>query len=226
MPRIARATAVQYPHHLTQRGNNRAGTFFEVDDFQFYLEILKKYAERYMFDIWAYCLMSNHVHILVVPKKEDSLARGIGGTNLIYTQYINRKYNRSGRLWQNRFFSAIIDTNIYLWAVASYIERNPLRAELVQKADAYKWSSCRAHMHGEVNRYLSGAEWLQESDRSEYRKLLQNENEAAVIAIRKATSTGRPLGGTNFIKHLEKKLDRSLTANTVGRPLKQKEIAK
>ena len=226
MPRIARVTAVNYPHHITQRGNNRAGTFFEDDDHTFYLEILKKYAERYTFDIWAYCLMPNHVHILAVPQKDDSLPRGIGGTNLVYTQYINRKYNRNGRLWQNRFFSAIVDTERYLWAVASYIERNPLRAEFVQEADAYKWSSCRAHIRGERNQYLSGTEWLQESDRAAYVKLLQSEHQEVTMAIRKTTSTGRPLGDANFIHQLEKKLGRSLTANTVGRPPKQQKNSK
>ncbi len=223
MSRIARVTAVNYPHHITQRGNNRTDTFLEDNDRQFYLEILKKYAQRYAFDIWAYCLMSNHVHILAVPRKEDSLARGMGGTNLVYTQYINRKYKRSGRLWQNRFFSTIVDTDRYLWAVARYIERNPLRAGLVPKADAYKWSSCRTHMHGDANKYLSSTEWLQESERIEYQKLLQSENDADVMAIRQATSTGRPFGSANFIELLEKELDRSLTANKVGRPSKQQE---
>jgi putative transposase len=78
-------------------------------------------------------------------------------------------------------------------------------------------------MHGDANKYLSCTEWLQESDRSEYQKLLQIENGADVMAIRQATSTGRPLGSANFIERLEKKLDRSLNANKVGRPSKQQE---
>jgi putative transposase len=147
----------------------------------------------------------------------------MGGTNLVYTQYINRKYNRSGRLWQNRFFSTIVDADRYLWAVARYSERNPLRAGLVPKADAYKWSSCRAHIQGDPNKYLSDKRWLEESDRIECQKLLQSENGADVMAIRKATSTGRPLGSANFIERLEEELDRSLTANKLGRPSKQQE---
>ena len=129
-------------------------------------------------------------------------------------------------MWQNRFFSAIVDTDRYLWGVASYIERNPVRAGLAQRVDAYQWSSCRAHIHGEANKYLSGTDWLEESDRIEYQKLLQGENEAEVLAIRQATARGRPLGSANFIERLEKKLDRSLTPNKAGRPSKQQEKKK
>lgn len=115
MPRIARICAIGYPHHITQRGNNKEAVFFEDDDREFYLKTISKYTYKWAFEIWAYCLMSNHVHILAVPHKEESLARGIGGTNLVYTQYINRKYKRRGRLWQNRFFSTIIEKEPYLW---------------------------------------------------------------------------------------------------------------
>src|SRR3989304_10108262 len=109
MPRIARLCALGYPHHITQRGNNKQTVFFDNQDRKFYIKTLKKYCERYALDLWAYCLMNNHVHLLVVPRKEESLARAIGGTDLVYTQYINRKYKRSGRLWQNRFFSCVIE---------------------------------------------------------------------------------------------------------------------
>ncbi len=200
MPRVARITAVKYPHHITQRGNNREDVFFDEEDRCFYLDTLKRYAQRYTFDIWAYCLLTNHVHILAVPGMDTSLSSGIGGTNLVYTQYINRKYNRSGRLWQNRFFSAIVDTDRYLWTVASYIERNPIRAGLVQKAETYKWSSCDSHARGTVNQYLTGTGWLQESERNEYRKLLRKESLDDAMLIKQATSTGRPLGSGSFVK--------------------------
>jgi len=89
MPRIARLLAVNCPHHITQRGNNRETVFFDDEDRKSYLKILKRYSDQWKFDIWAYCLMPNHVHLLVVPKEEKSLARGIGATNLVYTQYFN-----------------------------------------------------------------------------------------------------------------------------------------
>jgi putative transposase len=121
MPRIARVCAERYHHHITQRGNNKEKTFFDNEDKRFYLEVLSRHKDKYKMKILAYCLMGNHVHILAVPEKETSLARGIGGTNLLYTQYINRKYNRSGRLWQNRFFSAVVEKESYLWAAMRYI---------------------------------------------------------------------------------------------------------
>ena len=90
-----------------------------------------------VYTIWAYCLMKNHVHLLAVPAAAEFLTRCIGSTNLLYTQYVNRKYGHSGRLWQNRFFSTIIDTDRYVWAVARYIEQNPVKAKLVQKPKDY-----------------------------------------------------------------------------------------
>jgi putative transposase len=116
MPRIARVGAEGYPHHITQRGNNKEKAFFDNEDKQFYLDTLQRYKDKYKMKILAYCLMGNHAHTRAIPEKETSLARGIGGAILLYTQYINRKYkyNRSGRLWQNRFFSAIVEEEPYL----------------------------------------------------------------------------------------------------------------
>ena len=121
MPRIARIIAPGYPHHVTQRGNNRATVFFDDEDRQTYLDIFANYAEKHSLQVWAYCLMENHIHLLVVPGSEESLARGVGLTNQVYTQYLNRKLGQSGRVWQNRFFSCIVDSQEYLWSVARYI---------------------------------------------------------------------------------------------------------
>ena len=144
MPRIARVIATEYPHHIKQRGNNRATVFFDDEDRQTYLKLLAGYSEKHHFQIWAYCLMNNHIHLLAVPETETSLARGIGLTNQVYTQYLNRKLKQSGRIWQNRFFSCVVENNQYLWAVARYIERNPLKVGLVEKAESYRWSSAKA----------------------------------------------------------------------------------
>lgn len=222
MSRIARVCAINYPHHITQRGNNREAVFFEDKDKEFYLKTLTSYSRKWDFDIWAYCLMSNHLHILAVPKKKESFARGIGGTNLVYTQYINRKYKRSGRLWQNRFFSTIIEKESYLWATARYIERNPVRAELVKKAEDYLWSSAKAHVLGVKNDVLSGECWLEGMDLSAYRESLRNEDKEIEESIRKATSTGRPFGAEMFIKRFEKILGRDLLPKKAGRPKKEK----
>jgi putative transposase len=112
MLRIARVTLPDYPHHVTQRGNNRATVFFDDEDRNFYLGTLKSYSDSYRVCILSYCLMDNHVHILAVPMETGGLARSIGRSNLLYTQYINRKYGRSGRLWQNRFFPSLLGMSI------------------------------------------------------------------------------------------------------------------
>lgn len=221
MSRIARIWAINYPHHITQRGNNRETVFFNDEDRKFYLKTLTKYSNQWNFDIWAYCLIENHIHILAVPRGEESLAKGIGGTNLVYTQYINRKYKRSGRLWQNRFFSTIIEKEQYLWAVVRYIEKNPVRAKIVEKSEDYPWSSVKAHILNIKNDILSGG-WLEENEINAYCEFLRHEDKEVEDSIRKSTSTGRPLGSEEFIKGLERTIERDIFPKKAGRPKREK----
>lgn len=218
MPRIARIIATDYPHHVTQRGNNRAPVFFDDEDRQTYLKLLSGYALKYSLQIWAYCLMDNHIHLLVVPQNEDSLARGIGLTNQVYTQYLNRKRNQSGRIWQNRFFSCVVESDQYLWAVARYIELNPIKVGLTNKAEEYLWSSAAAHLAGAADQLLSGDTWLDPLEREAYGAFLRECDEESNNAIRKATRTGRPFGSEVFIDNLEVQLNQSLRPKKPGRP--------
>jgi len=217
MPRIARIYAIGYPHHITQRGNNKEQVFFADEDREFYLKILKIYSQKYGLDIWCYCLMDNHVHLLVIPKQSDSLARGIGGTNLVYTQYINRTYKRSGRLWQNRFFSSIVEKESYLWGVMRYIESNPSRAGLPGKAEEYRWSSAQCHLTGKKDTLLSNEE-ITIVDPSKYKDFFYQTDNALNEHIRKNTCSGRPLGKLDFTMKLEKILDRTIVTRKAGRP--------
>lgn len=155
------------------------------------------------------------------PESRSLYPEWIGGTNLIYTQYINRKYKRSGRLWQNRFFSTIIDKESYLWAVARYIERNPVRAKLVAKAEDYPWSSVRAHISGVTDNVLSDYGWLQTRERDAYREFIRHEEAEFEASVRMATSTGRPLGTETFISRIEKILHREILLRRGGRPRKE-----
>jgi len=221
MSRISRVCAVNYPHHITQRGNNKDTVFFDNEDREFYMRTLAKYAHKWSLEIWAYCLMTNHLHILAVPKKVESLARGMGVTNLVYTQYINNKYKRSGRLWQNRFYSTVIEEEPYLWAVVRYMERNPVRAKLVDRAEDYQWSSAKAHLSMERNALLSENDWLGGKNLKAYRNFFKDEDGITDSLIRKSTSTGRPLGGEQFLKGLEKLIGRRLIAKKAGRPRKR-----
>ena len=220
MPRIARVIATGYPHHITQRGNNRATVFFDDEDRQTYLKLLAIYSEKHHFQIWAYCLMNNHIHLLAVPETETALSQGIGLTNQVYTQYLNRKLNQSGRIWQNRFFSCVVENDNYLWAVARYIERNPLKTGLAISVGTYRWSSAKAHITGGNDTLLSTNSWLSPQDRSAYTDFIRTEDEDADNAIRKATRTGRPYGSENFVDQLEFRLKQPLKAKRRGRPCK------
>ena len=185
-----------------------------------YLSILKDYCEKWAIEIWAYCLMTNHLHILAVPTAEESLSRCIGRTNLMYTQHANRKYKRSGRLWQNRFFSTIVDTESYLWAVARYIEQNPVKSALVTRPEDYPWSSCRVNISGQGCGLVTGKEWLDEKDRGAYKTFLMQQDPVIDQKIRNSTSTGRPLGSVDFLAGLENKLCRKILPGKAGRPRK------
>lgn len=223
MPRIARVIATEYPHHVTQRGNNRATVFFDDQDRCTYLELLTKYSEKFSLQIWAYCLMDNHVHLLTVPEKDNSLARGIGLTNQVYTQYLNRKLNQSGRIWQNRFFSCLVDSDEYLWTVARYIERNPVKAGLAENAEDYDWSSAKAHLTFTKDDLLQSPSWLEEADRINYAEFILYNDETAENNLRKATRSGRPFGSDRFIDQMEFQLNATLRSRKPGRPRKRGE---
>jgi putative transposase len=218
VPRIARAVAVGLPHHLTQRGNDRCRVFFDDDDRRFYLWTLLKYRRQYGVDVWGWCLMENHIHMLAVPDGFDSLARCFGATNLVYTQYINKKRSRSGRLWQNRFFSCVVDRDSYLLPVLRYIERNPVRIGLVKRTWDYEWSSARHNVRGEPDQLISRAEGLRELLGSDYLAYVQRESNEETMQIRRETASGRPLGDAGFVTRLESRLDRTLTRRRPGRP--------
>jgi putative transposase len=211
--------ALGLPHHVTQRGNNRCQVFFDDDDRPFYLWTLAQYRRKYGVDVWGYCLMDNHMHVLAVPHEPDSLARCFAGTNLVYTQHTNRKQGRSGRLWQNRFFSCPVDKDEYLWPVLRYIDRNPVRSKTVRQAWEYQWSSARHHLTGEADPLLNEPDWLlEELRRQKYRNYLEDDSEENAAEIRRTTTTGRPLGGTTFRATLETSLERVLDVQKRGRP--------
>jgi len=130
MPRIALAVALEFPHHVVQRGNNRENVFFNEEDKKKYLSLLKEYSGTWDTYILAYCLMSNHVHLLTRPIKNKSLYNMMQGITLCYTQYFNRTHKRTGRLWESRYHSCVVDKEKYLWAVARYITKKDRSLEL------------------------------------------------------------------------------------------------
>ncbi len=141
MPRKTRMYLPGVPAHIVQRGNNREACFFCEDDYCFYKQVLAEGMKRYGVELHAYCLMTNHVHLLMTPKEEDSISRVIQHVGRQYVQYINKTYRRSGTLWEGRHKSSIIDAENYLLSSYRYIEINPVAASMVEKPEEYPWSS-------------------------------------------------------------------------------------
>jgi putative transposase len=222
MSRKPRIVFPDVPHHVTQRGNYRQDVFSCNADRSQYLLWLREYAEKYGLEIWAYCLMSTHVHLIAVPRREDSLARTLGATHMRYAQYIHRTLKQSGHLWQGRFFSCALD-EVHLITAARYVERNPVRARLVERATDWPWSSARAHANGEADAVVEGASWPTQEIRATWSDILAEPDKAAEVdAIRRQTYTGRPLGTDSFIARLETMAGRILRALPRGRPKKEK----
>lgn len=224
MPRVARIVIPGYPHHVTQRGNNRQDVFFTDDDRRLYLSLLQEHAEAYGLGLLGYCLMTNHVHLIATPRDPHSLAKALGRTHHRYTQYINRLHGRSGHLWQNRFYSCALD-ELHLWRALAYVERNPVRAGWVRRAWTYAWSSAAAHTgKAAAPPWLDMGLWTQTWQPAGWEQILRDrEDEAMLGRIRLNTHRGRPLATDRVLAKLEHLLGRRLRSLPVGRPKKRQD---
>ena len=219
MARMARAVAPGIPHHVTQRGNRRQQTFFMDDDYRAYQDLMSTWCGKYRVDIWAYCLMPNHVHLIAVPENQEGLNLAIGEAHRRYTRHINFREGWRGHLWQGRFGSFIMDET-YLLACAKYIELNPVRAGLVKNAVEWPWSSARAHVQGKNDTLVNTAP-LCRIIRSDWEHFLKTDiSDSEIEEFRKYERTGRPLGKNSFIKQIEAILGRRLRPRKPG-PKKQ-----
>ena len=223
MPRQARVVAVGAPHHITQRGNNRQDVFLSSDDRQVYLDLIRAQCHFCELALLGYCLMANHVHLVAIPRRGDSLARALRRAHSQYAQRFNRRYGRSGHLWQNRYFACSLDRD-YLVAALLYVDLNPVRAGLVGDAQLYPWSSARAHVEGkDPCGLVDPAEWGQLRTRADWADGLNRPlPEADVSGLRLATRSGAPCGGADFVRPLEEEAGRCLKLRARGRPPKQK----
>ena len=218
MPRIARTVVPGCPHHITQRGNNRQDVFFVDDDRQVYLQLLVHHAAKFGLILHAYCLMTNHIHLIATPRRQDSLAKALGRAHYFYTRYVNRMHGRAGHLWQNRFFSCALDEG-HLWTALCYVERNPVRGGMARKAWEYPWSSAAAHCLAQpVPEFLDMQLWQSLVRGRDWREaLIQPQDDVQIAAIRGCTHSGRPLGSDSFISKLETSIGRRLRPLPVGR---------
>lgn len=197
MARIARVVIPGIPHHITQRGNRRQPVFFSDDDYLAYLDLLTQWSRKADMTVWAYCLMPNHVHIIAVPQRENSLHAALGEAHRRYSCRVNLREGWRGHLWQGRFASFPMDEEHTLRAVR-YVELNPVRAGLVKKAADWRFSSARAHLFGTADELLDTQALAEQA--IDWEAYLQ---ESELELFRRHERTGRPLGDTAFLQKLE-----------------------
>jgi REP-associated tyrosine transposase len=215
MARLGRIVAAGFPHHVTQRGNRRQTIFFEPADYALYRDLLAERCRKASVEVWAYCLMPNHVHLVLTPTTPGGLARAIGETHRQYTGFINARARWTGHLFQGRFSSVALD-DAHLVAAARYVALNPVRARLVACAEDWAWSSARAHLAGRDDALARVAPLLDRIGR--FSDLVDSESDRlAFAALRAAESTGRALGSSEFVAALERATGRRLRPKRPGR---------
>ena len=219
MARLARSVLLGYPHAVSQRGNREQTVFEENADYRRYLGWLRECAERYGLDIWAYCLMSNHGHFVCVPSTGDALSRTFNTLHMKYAQYFHKKNGSNGQLWKGRFLSCILDDPSAFEEVR-FIEANPVRAGLVERAEDYPWSSARHHVLGESDPVIMNGSFLN-GEIKDWRAYLAERGDTPILTRTwHNLKTGRPAGDEGFVHALEKILGRRLIALPRGRPRK------
>lgn len=213
MARLARVIVPGLPHHVTQRGNRREPIFFEDGDQEVYRDLLAEQARRRGVEVWAYCFMPNHVHLVLAPRDEVGLGLAVGEAHRRFTNFVNARGRWSGHLFQSRFASVVMD-EAHLLAAARYVPMNPVRARLVVRPQDWPWSSARAHLAGQDDGLVTVGPLLDRiGDFADF--LAAGEDPAAQSALRAAETTGRPLGNAAFVAGLERILGRRLAR---GRP--------
>ena len=248
MPRLARIVAPGRAHHVTQRGNRRMQTFFCDDDYRQSLLLLERWCGEFDVRIWAYCLMPNHVHLILVPSTAEGLRRAVAEVHRRYTRMINFREKWRGCLWQGRFASFVMSEK-HLMGATRYVERNPVEANLVERAEEWPWSSAAAHCAacdggGDMTLIRSEAKdsgsctqtdiaesgWLR--DRTGGMSFTWSEHlswadEAELAALmRQRESTGRPLGDKSFVKTIGDLISRDLLPKKPGPKAGKKQAKK
>lgn len=223
MSRLARIVVPGCPHHVTQRGNRREPIFFEPGDQEIYRDLLAEHCQKASVAVWAYCLMPNHVHLIVTPSDKTSLARALGDAHRRYTTFINARAGWHGHLFQRRFASVAMD-DAHLIAAVRYVSLNPVRARLVAHAQDWPWSSVRAHLAGQDDALATVAPVL--SRALDFAALIAPDakDEQVFLRLRAAEGTGRPLGNAEFIAGLERILGRPIAKRAPGRKRKDSNL--
>ena len=221
MARLPRVVVIDVPHHVTQRGNAQQVIFTQDGDRITYLELLWQCSQLYRLSLLGYCLMSNHVHLIVVPHAATAMANTLKHTHGRYASYWNACQASSGHVWQGRFYSCPLD-DAHLWEALRYTELNPVRAGLVAAPEQWKWSSAALHCgFAASNSILDTQLWQSRWTAARWRDYLRaGESPADLALLRRCTFTGRPLGSPDFLAELERSTLRCLAPRKGGRPKK------
>lgn len=218
MPRMGRIVVPEYPHHVVQRGHDRKEVFVEEEDYRYYLETLKEYKDMFGVRVYAYCLMTNHVHLLLAPsdyKGIGQLMKRLAGRQ---TRYRNKLENRRGTLWEGRYKSSVVDAEEYLMACVRYIELNPVRAKLVNDPGDYPWSSYWERVSGTTDGLLCALPF----DCRDHKKFVRSHiSDGEWALIRQALHGNHVTGSEMFCKHIEHAMNRRLQQRRPGRPRKE-----
>ena len=225
MSRIARYVVPDLPHHVTQRGNRRERVFFSDDDFRLYRNLLREACDMAGVGVWAYCLMPNHIHLILAPTTADGLARALGKAHRRYSTVVNARQGVTGHLFQSRFGSAVMDEN-HLTTAVRYLALNPVRAGLVERAQDWPWSSVRAHLEGRSDGLVDVGPILDRTG-GRFADLLDRDPEPdRLAALRAAEGVGRPLGSAAFLDQVARLTGRDPRPGRPGRKPKAREGGK
>lgn len=227
MPRRARSDVPGLPYHLVQRGNNREVCFIEPENYQFYLELWRQMARRYLVQVHAFCLMTNHIHVLATPEKASSLSNTMKVVGSRYAQHVNLKYRRTGTLWEGRHRSSLVQSEKYLLTCYRYIELNPVRANMVKRPEEYRWSSYGVNAWGDASWLTPHLEYLRlgtdlEERTFAYRELFKYHlSEEDLHLFRKAAHYCQPVADDRFREQIEARYGIKPGQMKRGRPRKQ-----
>ena len=214
MPKFSRLVVPGYPHHVTQRGIRKQRTFFDDADYLAYIKLLTSLKKAASVSVWSYCLMPNHVHVIAVPSDCLGLAKLFGVSHQRYAKRVNANHGWHGHLWQARFFSTVMD-EAHTLAAMRYVELNPVRAGLCDRADLWPWSSVHAHLETKSDALVDSCNLASGID--DWAGFLDEYAAIDLIhSLRTSTNNGRPAGSHNFVDKLERETGRRIHRRQPG----------
>lgn len=215
MARLARIVLPGIPHHVTQRGNGRARTFFGDADYQFFRDLLVEHCREHNVSIQGWCLMPNHVHLILAPKDTDGLRAALSRVHRLYAGHVHAREKRTGHFWQGRFGCVAMD-EAHLIAAMAYVALNPVRARLVEKAADWRWSSIHAYRSPGKGDGVTDTDAVAPHLDAAMRIVAGGEEDARFDALRRSESIGRPIGNDDFLSRAEKLIGRTLKPRKRG----------